>query len=83
MQAFKDRQGQMMVIYKVLYGLWTSGLMWHERLAECLQTMWFTISKVEPDIWFKRHKNKSHYVTVHVDGLAFAIDDPESFIKKL
>ena len=33
---FGDLEGHVMIIYKALYGLTTSGLRWHERLADCL-----------------------------------------------
>jgi hypothetical protein len=33
---FGDLEGHMLVIYKVLYGLCSSGLRWHERFSACL-----------------------------------------------
>jgi hypothetical protein len=34
---FRDLEGHMLVIYKALYGLCSSGLRWHERFSACLQ----------------------------------------------
>jgi hypothetical protein len=33
---FKDLEGHVLVIYKVLYGLHSSGLCWHECFSACL-----------------------------------------------
>jgi hypothetical protein len=33
---FGDLEGHMLVIYKALYGLRSSGLRWHERFSACL-----------------------------------------------
>jgi hypothetical protein len=33
---FGDLEGHMLVIYKALYGLHSSGLRWHERFSACL-----------------------------------------------
>jgi hypothetical protein len=38
---FGDLEGHMLVIYKVLYGLHSSGLRWHERFSACLRDMSF------------------------------------------
>ncbi len=33
---FKEMEGHILIISKALYGLWTSGLLWHDRFSECL-----------------------------------------------
>jgi hypothetical protein len=33
---FGDLEGHMLVLYKALYGLRSSGLRWHERFSACL-----------------------------------------------
>ena len=48
---FGEQAGNTLVIFKALYGLWTSGLCWHEHFADCLREMGFGASKAEPDIW--------------------------------
>jgi hypothetical protein len=47
---FGEQEGHIMIIHKALYGLRSSGLMWHERLADCLRDMGFYPCKEEPDI---------------------------------
>jgi hypothetical protein len=48
---FGDLEGHILVIFKALYGLWSSGLRCHKRYTDCLRDMKFTPSKAEPDIW--------------------------------
>ena len=50
-QEFGELEGHMLIIYKALYGLRSSGLRWSQRLSECLNGMGFTLSKAEPNIW--------------------------------
>ena len=49
---FGEREGCTLIIRKALYGLKSSGLRWHERLANVLTKMGFVPSKAEPDVWF-------------------------------
>ena len=46
-----DQEGHILLVEKALYGLRTSGVRWHERLADCLRGMGFFPCKAEPDIW--------------------------------
>ena len=48
---FGDLEGHTLLVYKALYGLRTSGVQWHERLADCLRDMGFNPCKGELDIW--------------------------------
>jgi hypothetical protein len=47
---FGDLEGHMLIIYKALYGLCSSGRRWHEHFSACLQDMGFFPCKAEPDI---------------------------------
>ena len=47
---FGDQEGHILLVKKALYGLQTSGVQWHERLADCLRGMGFFPCKAEPDI---------------------------------
>ena len=38
---FGELEGNLLIISKALYGLQSSGLRWHERLADCLREMGF------------------------------------------
>jgi len=73
---FGDLEGHTLVIFKALYGLWSSGLHWHECFADCLQGMGFTPSKVEPDIWMHLNGDAYEYIGVYVDDLAIIAKNP-------
>ena len=69
---FKKLEGNVLVIYKALYGLRTSGLRWHERFADCLREMGFSPCKAEPDIWMRPNGDAYEYIAVYVDDIAMA-----------
>jgi hypothetical protein len=75
--------GHIMVIFKALYGLRSSGLRWHERFADVLRMMDFEPNKADPDIWFRRNGDKYEYIAVYVDDLAIVAVDPLSIINQL
>ena len=80
---FGALEGHMLMICKALYGLRTSGLRWHERLADCIRSMGFTSSKAEPDIWIRLNKDVYEYIAVYVDDLAIVAKDPKSICDTL
>lgn len=80
---FGERQGHTLIIFKALYGLRSSGLRWHERLADCLRGMGFAPCKSEPDIWMRRVDDHYEYIGVYVDDLCIASKDPKSIIQQL
>jgi hypothetical protein len=57
-----ELEGHSLAIFKVLYGLQTKGLRWHERFADCLRDMGFTPSKAEPDIWMRPNGDAYEYL---------------------
>ena len=66
---------------KALHGLRTSGLRWHERLADCLRNMGFEPCKMEPDIWMRPcGEDHYEYIAVYVDDLLIASKDPKRII---
>ena len=82
---FGELEGHTLVISKALYGLRSSGKMWHQRFAECLRNEGFKPCLAEPDIWLRiSPSGKSYeYVGVYVDDLAFAMEDPQTFVDTL
>ena len=81
---FGDLEGHILVIYKALYGLRTSGLRWHERFADTMRDMGFFPCKADGDVWMRLNSDDIYeYVAVYVDDLAIAMKDPEAFIKQL
>ena len=81
--AFGERKDHVLIIVKALCGLKSSGQRWHDVLHDCLVDLGFAPSKAEPDIWMRRNGNLWEYVVVHVDDLALAMLDPQSFMDKL
>ena len=84
---FGDLQGHVLLIQKALYGLRTSGLRWHERLADCLRETGFFPCKMEPDIWMRKveDNNTPHYeyIAVYVDDLLIASKTPQAIVDLL
>ena len=80
---FGALEGHMLMICKALYGLRTSGLRWHERLADCIRSMGFVPSKAEPDIWIRLNEDVYEYIAVYVDDLAIVARDPKSICDTL
>lgn len=78
-------EGHVLLIFKALYGLRSSGKQWHERFSDCLRAEGFAPCKAEPDIWMRPSQDRSHYemVAVYVDDLAIGMKDPEAFLKVL
>jgi Reverse transcriptase (RNA-dependent DNA polymerase) len=73
---FGDLEGHTLVIHKVLYGLRSSGLCWHQRFANVLRSAGFKPSKVESDIWMRLNREIHEYIAVYVDDLIIAAKDP-------
>ena len=82
-REFGNLEGHILLIKKALYGLRSSGLRWHERLADCLRDMGFFPCKMEPDIWMRDCSNFYEYIAVYVDDLLIASKDPKSIVKNL
>jgi hypothetical protein len=76
---FGDRQGNVMVIIKALYGLRTSGACFHEKFADTLLAMQFFPCKADPDVWMKDcGTHYEYYVCVYVDHLAVMMKEPSA-----
>jgi hypothetical protein len=80
---FGDLEGHMLIIYKALYGLHSSGLRWHECFSACLQDMGFFPCKDEPDIWMKCVDDHYEYIATYVDNLAISSKDPKAITDTL
>jgi hypothetical protein len=80
---FGDRQGNVMVIVKALYGLRTSGARFHEKFADTLLAMQFLPCQADPDVWMKDCGTHYEYVCVYVDDLAVMMKDPSAFFAEL
>ena len=80
---FGDMKGCVIIIHKALYGLRSSGLMWHERLANCLRDMGFIPYKAEPDIWMRENDSLYEYIAVYIDDLDILAKHPKEIIDVL
>jgi hypothetical protein len=80
---FGDLEGHMLIIYKALYGLCSSGLCWHEHFSACLRDMGFFPCKAKPDIWMRRVDDHYEYVATYVDDLAVSSKDPKAITDTL
>jgi hypothetical protein len=77
---FGDLEGHLLIIYKALYGLRSSGLCWHTRFSIVLRTEGFVPCKAEPNIWMRDNGELYEYIGVYVDDLAMAMVEPEPFV---
>ena len=80
---FGPLQGHLLIIYKALYGLRSSGLAFGQLLAACLEKEGFVPSKCEPEIFMRRKGDLWEYVATYVDDLCIVMEDPESFLEVL
>jgi hypothetical protein len=61
---FGNLQGHVMIIYKALYGLCSSGASWHDRFSDCLRAEGFFPCKAEPEIWMRPKNGVYEYIAV-------------------
>ena len=82
---FGDLEGHLLIIYKALYGLKTSGKAFGQLLQECLRDLGFVPSLAEGSIFMRKCPTADHYeyVATYVDNLAIIMKDPQSLIDQL
>jgi hypothetical protein len=80
---FGDRAGHLLVIYKALYGLRSSGREFGDLLASCLKELGFTPSLAEPEIFMRERDGLYEYVATYVDDLCLVMKDPKAFLQLL
>jgi Reverse transcriptase (RNA-dependent DNA polymerase) len=72
---FGELEGHTLVIHKALYGLRSSGLCWHQRIADVLRSLGFKQRKSESDIWMRLNGDTYEYIAIYVDDLLIAAKD--------
>ena len=77
---FGEQEGHLLIIYKALYGLRSSGRRFGDLLATCLKELGFTPSKAESEIFIRPNKDHYEFVACYVDDLCIVMKDPESFL---
>jgi Reverse transcriptase (RNA-dependent DNA polymerase) len=80
---FGSLEGHTLIVDKALYGLRSSGLRWHERLADVLQSIGFTQWKAEADIWMRENEGLYECIAVYVDDLLIAARNPNEIVNVL
>ncbi|KAL7570929.1 hypothetical protein ACA910_002562 [Epithemia clementina (nom. ined.)] len=82
---FKELEGHILIMYKALNGLKSSGARWHDRLFDVLSEIGFTPSKADPDICMRKCSDGLcyEYIAVYVDNLAVASKDPAAIWQTL
>jgi hypothetical protein len=80
---FGELEGHLLVVFKALYRLRTSGLRWHERFADSLRDMGFFTSKADSDISMQMNGQVYVYIAVYVDDLCIVAIDPKKIIDLL
>ena len=80
---FGELEGHTLVIQKALYGLKSSGLRWHQRFAEAIQSEGYRLSKGDNDIWMKDMGDHYEYIAVYVDDLMIVSKNPQAIIDML
>ena len=83
MPEFGELEGCTLVINKALYGLRSSGLRWHERFADTLRDLGFSICKASPDVWMRPATDYYEYIAVYVDDLAIVAKEPKVIVDVL
>ncbi|KAL7580434.1 hypothetical protein ACA910_004455 [Epithemia clementina (nom. ined.)] len=82
---FEELEGHILVFHTALYGLKSTGLRWSDKLHDIMKALGFLPSKVDPYIWYQENKNgtKYEYVTIYVDDLLIATENPKELIDQL
>ncbi len=80
---FREMEGHILIISKVMYGLQTSGLCWHDHFSECLCKMGFTPPKAKPNIWMWHDCDYYEIIAVYVNNLAITSKDPKGITDML
>ena len=78
-----EKQGHLLIIYKALYGLRSSGKEFGDLLAACLKDLGFSPSKAEAEIFMRERNGAYEYVATYVDDLCLVMKNPEEFLSIL
>ena len=80
---FGELQGHLLIIYKALYGLRSSGKQFGDLLAACLKELGFKPSLAEPQIFLRRNGDIYEYIATYVDDLCLVMKEPNAFLDVL
>ena len=77
---FGELEGRILIIYKSIYGLSSSGARWHEVLSDKLRRMGFTPTKADADLWIRDRGDHYEYIASYVDDLLIWTRDENSIL---
>ena len=82
---FGPLEGHLLIVYKAVYGLKSSGLQFNQLLAKCLRELGFVRTMCESDIWMRISANGLfyEYIGTYVDDLCLVMENPQDFLMKL
>ena len=80
---WKEREVQIIIIEKAVYGLKTSGNRWHAKFSETLRGLEFVPCKIDENLWMKDCGTHYEYICTHVDNFIIALMDLESIMKAI
>lgn len=83
-----SRKGQSVIITKALYGLKTSGAAWRAHFAEMLNSLGYTSSLADPDVWYRPEAKPDGfeyyaYVLVYVDDILVVSANPKDTMRAI
>ena len=81
----KEREGQVVIIVKALYGLATSAERWHSFFADFLRSLGFVPTRYDQDVWIKLADDKKsyEYICTHVDDFMIVAANPHPIMKEI
>jgi hypothetical protein len=80
---FGPLEGRVLLVVRALYGLKTSGAMWHQKLAQNLRDLGFSPCPASYDLWLRDMGDHYEYIAVIVDDLLVFSRDPTRILETL
>jgi hypothetical protein len=68
---------------RALYGLQTSGALWHDRFANVMHLLGFSRSKADYDVWMHDCITQYESVLVYVDDILLVGKEPQQLFDSL
>ena len=76
-------EGTLLEVVKVLYGLPTSGNMWHSHLSHTLRVIVFKPTRFYPYVWIRGREGGYDYIGAHTDDVLVLAVKPTYIFNKL
>ncbi|MEM7375710.1 MAG: reverse transcriptase domain-containing protein, partial [Bacteroidota bacterium] len=76
-------EGTVLIVEKALYGLKSSGAMWHRKLADNMREMGFKPCQADHDFWIRDKGDHHEYIAIIVDDLLIFSRDAMSILNTM